>query len=132
MPLKKDKKNTENKKDEKIKLKKEAVIKKSTKKTKEIKENLSKKTKICCVKNRNYKIWFEIIVLILLLTNLIVIIMLIYKINQINKWTLLYNWGIENYNNLKSVYDSPEYKEYILNEINDLKKQLNDKEIVQK
>jgi hypothetical protein len=58
-------------------------------------------------------------------------LILISKINQINKWTLLYNWGIENYNNLKSVYESQEYKEYIENEINDLKKQLNNKEIVE-
>jgi hypothetical protein len=58
-------------------------------------------------------------------------LILINKINQINKWTLLYNWGIENYNNLESVYESQEYKEYIENEINDLKKQLNNKEIIE-
>ena len=122
MPLKKDKKNTEDKKDKKVKSRKETTKERSNE---GIKEDLPKETKVCCIK------WLRTIELILLVINLIATIILIQKVNQINKWTLLYNWWIENYNNLKTVYDSPEYKDYILNEINDLKKQLNNKEIVQ-
>ena len=129
MPLKKDKKNTETKEIEKVIWKKETGKRISTNKVKN--KSISKKNKSETIRNRDYKTWIKVIGLSLLIINLIAVIILIHKINQINKWTLLYNWWIENYNNLKTVYDSPEYKEYILNEINDLKKQLNNKEIVQ-
>lgn len=129
MPLKKDKKNTETKEIEKVIWKKETGKRISTNKVKN--KSISKKDKSDTIRNRDYKTWIKVIGLSLLIINLISVIILIHKINQINKWTLLYNWWIENYNNLKTVYDSPEYKEYILNEINDLKKQLNNKEIVQ-
>ena len=129
MPLKKDKKNTETKEIEKVIWKKETEKRISTNKAKN--KSISKKNKSDTIRNRDYKTWIKVAGLSLLIINLIAVIILIHKINQINKWTLLYNWWIENYNNLKTVYDSPEYKEYILNEINDLKKQLNNKEIVQ-
>ena len=129
MPLKKNKKNTETKEIEKVIWKKETGKRISTNKVKN--KSISKKNKSETIRNRDYKTWIKVIGLSLLIINLIAVIILIHKINQINKWTLLYNWWIENYNNLKTVYDSPEYKEYILNEINDLKKQLNNKEIVQ-
>ena len=129
MPLKKDKKNTETKEIEKVIWKKETEKRISTNKAKN--KSISKKNKSDTIRNRDYKTWIKVAGLSLLIINLIAVIILIHKINQINKWTLLYNWWIENYNNLKTVYDSPEYKEYILNEINDLKKQLKNKEIVQ-
>ena len=129
MPLKKDKKNTETKEIEKVIWKKKTEKRISTNKAKN--KSISKKNKSDTIRNRDYKTWIKVAGLSLLIINLIAVIILIHKINQINKWTLLYNWWIENYNNLKTVYDSPEYKEYILNEINDLKKQLNNKEIVQ-
>lgn len=129
MPLKKDKKNTENKKDEKLKTKRDSSKKISTKKI--TKKDNQEWTKIFNIKNRNHKTRIKAIILLLLSINLILTLVLINKINQINKWTLLYNWGTENYSNLKSVYESQEYKEYIENEINDLKKQLNDKEITE-
>lgn len=129
MPLKKDKKNTETKEIEKVIWKKETGKRISTNKVKN--KSISKKDKAYTIRKQDYKMWIKVIGLSLLIINLIAVIILIHKINQINKWTLLYNWWIENYNNLKTVYDSPEYKEYILNEINDLKKQLNNKEIVQ-
>ena len=129
MPLKKDKKNTENKKDEKLKTKRDNSKKISTKKI--TKKDNQEWTKIFNIKNWNHKTRIKAIILLLLSINLILTLVLINKINQINKWTLLYNWGTENYSNLKSVYESQEYKEYIENEINDLKKQLNDKEITE-
>lgn len=129
MPLKKDKKNTENKKDEKLKTKRDSSKKISTKKI--TKKDNQEWTKIFNIKNWNHKTRIKAIILLLLSINLILTLVLINKINQINKWTLLYNWGTENYSNLKSVYESQEYKEYIENEINDLKKQLNDKEITE-
>ena len=129
MPLKKDKKNTETKEIEKVIWKKETEKRISTNKVKN--KSISKKDKAYTIRKQDYKMRIKVIGLSLLIINLIAVIILIHKINQINKWTLLYNWWIENYNNLKTVYDSPEYKEYILNEINDLKKQLNNKEIVQ-
>jgi len=129
MPLKKDKKNTENKKDEKLKTKRDNSKKISTKKI--TKKDDQEWTKIFNIKNWNHKTRIKAIILLLLSINLILTLVLINKINQINKWTLLYNWGTENYSNLKSVYESQEYKEYIENEINDLKKQLNDKEITE-
>ena len=129
MPLKKDKKNTETKEIEKVIWKKETGKRISTNKVKN--KSISKKDKAYTIRKQDYKMRIKVIGLSLLIINLIAVIILIHKINQINKWTLLYNWWIENYNNLKTVYDSPEYKEYILNEINDLKKQLNNKEIVQ-
>ncbi len=129
MPLKKDKKNTENKKDEKLKVKKDSSKKISTKKI--TKKDNQEWTNIINSKNWNYKTRIRVIIIFLISINLILTLVLINKINQINKWTLLYNWGTENYNNLKSVYESQEYKEYIENEINDLKKQLDNKEIVE-
>lgn len=129
MPLKKDKKNTETKEIEKVIWKKETGKRISTNKVKN--KSISKKDKAYTIRKQDYKMRIKVIGLSLLIINLIAVIILIHKINQINKWTLLYNWWIENYNNLKTVYDSPEYKEYILNEINELKKQLNNKEIVQ-
>ena len=128
MPLKKDKKNTENKKDEKLKVKKDSN-KISTRKI--VKKDNQEWTKIFNIWNWNHKTRIRAIIIFLISINLVLTLILINKINQINKWTLLYNWGIENYNNLKSVYESQEYKEYIENEINDLKKQLNNKEIVE-
>ena len=88
-------------------------------------------TKIFNIWNWNHKTRIRAIIIFLISINLVLTLILINKINQINKWTLLYNWGIENYNNLESVYESQEYKEYIENEINDLKKQLNNKEIIE-
>ena len=129
MPLKKDKKNTENKKDEKVKVKKDSIKKISAKKI--TKKDNQEWTKTHNIGNWNHKTWIRMIIIFLISINLILTLILINKINQINKWTLIYNWGIENYNNLKSVYESQEYKEYIENEINDLKKQLNDKEIAE-
>ena len=129
MPLKKDKKNTENKKDEKLKVKKDSNKKISTKKI--TKKDNQEWINIINSKNWNYKTRIRVIIIFLISINLILTLVLINKINQINKWTLLYNWGTENYNNLKSVYESQEYKEYIENEINDLKKQLDNKEIVE-
>ena len=129
MPLKKDKKNTESKKDEKLKVKKDSNKKLSTKKI--TKKDNQEWTNIINSKNWNYKTRIRVIIIFLISINLILTLVLINKINQINKWTLLYNWGTENYNNLKSVYESQEYKEYIENEINDLKKQLDNKEIVE-
>lgn len=129
MPLKKDKKNTENKKDEKLKTKRDNSKKISTKKN--TKKDDQEWTKIFNIKNWNHKTRIRAIILLLISINLILTLVLINKINQINKWTLLYNWGTENYSNLKSVYESQEYKEYIENEINDLKKQLNNKEITE-
>lgn len=129
MPLKEDKKNTENKKDEKLKVKKDSNKKLSTKKI--TKKDNQEWTNIINSKNWNYKTRIRVIIIFLISINLILTLVLINKINQINKWTLLYNWGTENYNNLKSVYESQEYKEYIENEINDLKKQLDNKEIVE-
>jgi len=128
MPLKKDKKNTENKKDEKLKVKKDSN-KISTRKI--VKKDNQEWTKIFNIWNWNHKTRIRAIIIFLISINLVLTLILINKINQINKWTLLYNWGIENYNNLESVYESQEYKEYIENEINDLKKQLNNKEIVE-
>ena len=128
MPLKKDKKNTENKKDEKLKVKKDSN-KISTRKI--VKKDNQEWTKIFNIWNWNHKTRIRAIIIFLISINLVLTLTLINKINQINKWTLLYNWGIENYNNLESVYESQEYKEYIENEINDLKKQLNNKEIVE-
>ena len=128
MPLKKDKKNTENKKDEKLKVKKDSN-KISTRKI--VKKDNQEWTKIFNIWNWNHKTRIRAIIIFLISINLVLTLILISKINQINKWTLLYNWGIENYNNLESVYESQEYKEYIENEINDLKKQLNNKEIVE-
>lgn len=128
MPLKKDKKNTENKKDEKLKAKKDSN-KISTRKI--VKKDNQEWTKIFNIWNWNHKTRIRAIIIFLISINLVLTLILINKINQINKWTLLYNWGIENYNNLESVYESQEYKEYIENEINDLKKQLNNKEIVE-
>ena len=129
MPLKKDKKNTENKKDEKVKVKKDSIKKISAKKI--TKKDNQEWTKTHNIGNWNHKTRIRTIIIFLISINLILTLILINKINQINKWTLIYNWGIENYNNLKSVYESQEYKEYIENEINDLKKQLNDKEIAE-
>ncbi len=128
MPLKKDKKNTENKKDEKLKVKKDSN-KISTRKI--VKKDNQEWTKIFNIWNWNHKTRIRAIIIFLISINLVLTLILINKINQINKWTLLYNWGIENYNNLESVYESQEYKEYIENEINDLKKQLNNKEIIE-
>ena len=128
MPLKKDKKNTENKKDEKLKVKKDSN-KISTRKI--VKKDNQEWTKIFNIWNWNHKTRIRAIIIFIISINLVLTLILISKINQINKWTLLYNWGIENYNNLESVYESQEYKEYIENEINDLKKQLNNKEIVE-
>jgi hypothetical protein len=60
----------------------------------------------------------------LLIANLIIGIIILQKINQTTRWTLLYNWWEENYNKLNNVYWSQAYKEYIDKEIKDLEKQL--------
>ena len=96
--------------------KKELVLKK------EIKIELPDIPKI------NYKLCIKIIGFVILLTNLILSIIIIKKLNQMNNWTLLYNWGTENYTRLNTIYWSQEYKEYIENEINDLEKQLHETE----
>lgn len=118
MPLKKDKENTG--KVREWKTKQRTTKRTSTKK--EIKIELPDIPKI------NYKLCIKIIGFVILLTNLILSIIIIKKLNQMNNWTLLYNWGTENYTRLNTIYWSQEYKEYIGNEISDLEKQLHETE----
>ena len=118
MPLKKDKEHAG--KVREWKTKQRTTKRTSTKK--EIKIELPEIPKI------NYKLCIKIIGFVILLTNLILSIIIIKKLNQMNNWTLLYNWGTENYTRLNTIYWSQEYKEYIGNELNDLEKQLHETE----
>ena len=63
--------------------------------------------------------------IILLIVNLIVLCFLTIKVSEIYDWNIIGNWWEENYREIKTIYSSPEYKEYISNEINNLKDQLN-------
>ena len=116
MPLKKDKENTEIIKETKVK-------KRTTRRVKEKKEDKFEQTKTLNIKI-NYNTLIKIIWLVLLIANLIIGIIILQKINQTTRWTLLYNWWEENYNKLNNVYWSQAYKEYIDKEIKDLEKQL--------
>jgi len=116
MPLKKDKENTEIIKETKVK-------KRRTRRVKEKKEDKFEQTKTLNIKI-NYNTLIKIIWVVLLIANLIIGIIILQKINQTTRWTLLYNWWEENYNKLNNVYWSQAYKEYIDKEIKDLEKQL--------
>jgi len=116
MPLKKDKENTEIIKETKVK-------KRTTRRVKEKKEDKFEQTKTLNIKI-NYNTLIKIIWVVLLIANLIIGIIILQKINQTTRWTLLYNWWEENYNKLNNVYWSQAYKEYIDKEIKDLEKQL--------
>lgn len=116
MPLKKDKENTEIIKETKVK-------KRTTRRVKEKKEDKFEQTKTLNIKI-NYNTLIKIIWVVLLIANLIIGIIILQKINQTTRWTLLYNWWEENYNKLNNVYWSQAYKEYIDKEIKDLERQL--------
>ena len=116
MPLKKDKENTEIIKETKVK-------KRTTRRVKEKKEDKFEQTKTLNIKI-NYNTLIKIIWVVLLIANLIIGIIILQKINQTTRWTLLYNWWEENYNKLNNVYWSQGYKQYIDKEIKDLEKQL--------
>ena len=116
MPLKKDKENTEIIKETKVK-------KRTTRRVKEKKEDKFEQTKTLNIKI-NYNTLIKIIWVVLLIANLIIGIIILQKINQTTRWTLLYNWWEENYDKLNNVYWSQAYKEYIDKEIKDLERQL--------
>ena len=126
MPLKKDKENTKLKK---IVKKKSTITNKELSKTKSTKKDSKEWMLVCNLNNRNRKTIIQTIEISLLIIIFVWIVIIIHKINSLNEQNIIYNWWIKNYKELNSVYKSPEYKKYIENEIEDLKKQLNNKEI---
>lgn len=126
MPLKKDKENTKLKK---IVKRESRNTNKELSKTKSTKKDSKEWMFVCNLNNRNRKTIIQTIEISLLIIIFVWIVIIIHKINSLNEQNIIYNWWIKNYKELNSVYKSPEYKEYIENEIEDLKKQLNNKEI---
>jgi len=126
MPLKKDKENTKLKK---IVKRESTNTNKELSKTKSTKKDSKEWMLVCNLNNRNKKTIIQTIEISLLIIIFVWIVIIIHKINSLNEQNIIYNWWIKNYKELNSVYKSPEYKEYIENEIEDLKKQLNNKEI---
>ncbi len=118
MPLKKDseKKPTTNK----VRKAKSIVLEvQNTEDTNHVIKDETCKTKKCC-----HRI-IHITEIVLLIINFIILCFLAIKVAEISNWTITWNWWNENYKELKIIYNSPEYKEYISNEIMNLKDQLN-------
>jgi len=78
-----------------------------------------------CKKAKCYHWIIHITEIALLIINFIILCFLTIKVSEISNWTITGNWWEENYKELKTIYSSPEYKEYINNEIINLKDQLN-------
>lgn len=78
-----------------------------------------------CQTKKCYHWIIHTIEIVLLIINFIMLCFLAIKVTEINNWTITWNWWKENYEELKTIYKSTEYKEYINNEIINLKDQLN-------
>lgn len=125
MPLKKDSEKKPTTKKEtnatnKVRKAKSIVLEvQNVENTNHVTKNDTCKTKKC------YHWIIHITEIVLLIINFMILCFLAIKVSEISNWTITWNWWNENYKELKIIYNSPEYKEYISNEIMNLKDQLN-------